>query len=263
MKIVSWNINSVRIRIPHIARLVAAWGPDILCLQETKVEDAHFPHEALEKLGFAHRYVSGQKSYNGVAILSKTPLAEPHSLDFAGLDHRRHIAATLPDGTVLHNFYIPAGGDIPDVKLNPAYAAKLRFVEEITDWSLATGKKQKRMIAVGDFNIAPLEHDVWSHKQLLGVVSHTPPEVERLNLLQKTLGWCDAGRHFTPHDEKLYSWWSYRNRDWRVSNRGRRLDHIWLTPQAAPALQGYHTLTDARDWASPSDHVPIAVALKF
>jgi exodeoxyribonuclease-3 len=116
---------------------------------------------------------------------------------------------------------------------------------------------------VGDFNIAPLEHDVWSHKQLLNVVSHTPPEVERLTALQNTLGWCDAGRHLTPHEEKLYSWWSYRNRDWRASNRGRRLDHIWLTPEMAPRLQSYHTLTDARDWESPSDHVPIAIDIKL
>lgn len=259
MRIVSWNINSVRIRIPLLEKMVRIWNPDILCLQETKVEDALFPHEALDKMGFAHRVISGQKSYNGVAILSKIPLAEKHCMDFAGLDHRRHICAALPDGTLLHNFYIPAGGDIPDPVENPAYAGKLRFVEEMHDWAAREGKKNKRMIAVGDFNIAPLEHDVWSHKQLLNVVSHTPPEVERLNALQQTLNWCDSARHFTPHDQKLYSWWSYRNRDWRASNRGRRLDHIWVTPALARKLQSYHTLTDARDWESPSDHVPIAI----
>ncbi len=263
MKIVSWNINSVRIRIPQLAKLVTAWNPDILCLQETKVEDASFPHEDLAGLGFAHRLISGQKSYNGVAILSKMPLVKKDCLDFAGLDHRRHISALLPDGTELHNFYIPAGGDIPDVDENPAYAAKLRFVEEMQGWAKNAGKKNARIIAVGDFNIAPLEHDVWSHKQLLGVVSHTPPEIERLTALQETLKWCDTGRHFTPPNEKLYSWWSYRNRDWRASNRGRRLDHIWVTPALAPHLQDYHTLQDARDWQSPSDHVPIAIDIKL
>lgn len=263
MKIVSWNINSVRIRIPLLAKLVGEWNPDIVCLQETKVEDALFPHEAIEKLGFKHRLISGQKSYNGVAILSKIPLTHAGNLDWAGLDHRRHISAALSDGTILHNFYIPAGGDIPDVKQNPAYASKLQFVEEMHDWALREGKKNKRMIAVGDFNIAPHEHDVWSHKQLLGVVSHTPAEVERLNALQKTLQWCDAGRAFTPMAEKLYSWWSYRNRDWKKSNRGRRLDHIWATPAVAPALTGYRTLADARDWPQPSDHVPIAADFKF
>ena len=261
MRIVTWNINSVRIRIPLLAKLVEAWNPDIVCLQETKVEDASFPHDGIAGLGFSHRLISGQKSYHGMAILSKIPLVKKDCMDFAGLDHRRHICAGLPDGTMLHNFYIPAGGDIPDVKLNPAYAGKLKFVEEMQDWAKHEGKKQKRLIAVGDFNIAPHEHDVWSHKQLLNVVSHTPPEVERLNALQKTIGWCDTGRHFIPQSEKLYSWWSYRNRDWRASNRGRRLDHIWVTPALVPHLTAYHTLIDARDWPQPSDHVPVAIDL--
>ena len=261
MKIVSWNINSVRIRIPLLKKMTELWNPDILCLQETKVEDALFPHEGIEQLGFTHRITSGQKSYNGVAILSKIPLTQKDCMDFAGLDHRRHICAQLPDGTMLHNFYIPAGGDIPDPVENPAYAAKLRFVEEMQDWARHEGKKQKRMIALGDFNIAPHEHDVWSHKQLLNVVSHTPPEIERLNALQQTIGWCDTARHFIPHSEKLYSWWSYRNRDWRASNRGRRLDHIWLTPKLKAALKTTDTLRDARDWERASDHVPVVVEL--
>lgn len=259
MKIVSWNINSVRLRMPLVKKLVSEWKPDILCLQETKVDDLLFPHDDLTALGFSHVMFSGQKGYNGVAILSKVPLANKHCMDFAGLDHRRHLCAELPDGTMLHNFYIPAGGDIPDVKLNPAYAAKLRFVEEMHDWAKREGSKKKRIIAVGDFNIAPLEHDVWSHKQLLDVVSHTPAEVDCLNALQKTLDWCDTARHFTPHDQKLYSWWSYRNRDWKKSNRGRRLDHIWVTPSLVPGLKKYATLVDARDWTQPSDHVPIAI----
>jgi exodeoxyribonuclease-3 len=135
----------------HIARLVAAWRPDILCLQETKVEDASFPHDAIRQLGFAHRYISGQKSYNGVAILSNIPLTHIHFENFAGLDHRRHISATLPDGTSLHNFYIPAGGDIPDVDENPAYAAKLRFVEEMSDWALRAAKKKPAPDCGGGF----------------------------------------------------------------------------------------------------------------
>jgi len=259
MKIVSWNVNSVRIRLEHLKKIVSTWNPDIICLQETKVEDASFPHADLVSLGFPHILFSGQKSYNGVAILSKFPLISRGNMDFAGLDHRRHIAAELPDGTHLHNFYIPAGGDIPDVNLNPAFASKLKFVEEMQDWAKGEGKKKTRLIAVGDFNIAPQEHDVWSHKQLLKIVSHTPGEVERLNALQKTLHWNDVGRHFHKPEEKLYSWWSYRNKDWRASNRGRRLDHIWVTPELTPALKKYDTLQDARDWASPSDHVPIMI----
>ena len=115
------------------------------------------------------------------------------------------------------------------------------------------------MIMLGDLNIAPLPHDVWSHKQLLKMVSHTPAEVDRMEALRESLSWCDAARHFVDHGRKLYSWWSYRNRDWRKSDRGRRLDHIWVTPPLKAALRKIHIHKDARDWDSPSDHVPVVV----
>jgi exodeoxyribonuclease-3 len=261
IRIVTWNINSVRLRLPLLAKLVQEANPDIICLQETKTEDAHFPLEALQALGFSHIVFSGQKSYNGVAILSKMKLGQAQIMSIADSDHKRHIAAQLPDGTTLHNYYVPAGGDIPDPVENPAYGFKLRFVEEMTDWSKKLGTTPAKTIIVGDFNIAPLEHDVWSHKQLLGVVSHTPAEVERLDALKASQNWCDVGRHFIAPSEKLYSWWSYRNRDWRASNRGRRLDHIWVTPNLSGALKAYDVLKDARDWkieaCGPSDHVPV------
>jgi exodeoxyribonuclease-3 len=114
---------------------------------------------------------------------------------------------------------------------------------------------------VGDLNIAPLEHDVWSHKQLLDVVSHTPIEVAHMLAWQRT-GFTDAVRHFVPENEKLYSWWSYRNRDWRLSDRGRRLDHIWVSPDLVPGLKRYEILKDARDWPQTSDHVPVMVELE-
>ena len=262
-RIISWNINSIRLRIPLLKQLTKELAPDILCLQETKVEDGSFPLDEIKALGFAHIYFTGQKSYNGVAILSKIKLSNIESMAVADSDDKRHISATLPDGTQLHNFYVPAGGDVPDTAVNPAYAFKLKFVEYMTSWALKHKQHGTKLIILGDFNIAPLPHDVWSHKQLINVVSHTPAEVERLNDLQSSLSWCDVGRHFIPTDEKLYSWWSYRNRDWRKSNRGRRLDHIWVTRQLSPALTGFHIHTDARDWqidgVGPSDHVPVMV----
>jgi exodeoxyribonuclease-3 len=183
-------------------------------------------------------------------------------MEIAGSADKRHIAATLPCGTQLHNFYIPAGGDIPDREANPAFDFKLRFVEHLTQWSKNL-KKEDKVIILGDFNIAPLPHDVWSHKQLLTVVSHTPDEVNRLNALKDTQNWCDVSRHFVDHEQKLYSWWSYRNRDWQKSNRGRRLDHIWVTPNLIPALQSFHIHADARNWklgdSGPSDHVPVMI----
>lgn len=262
MRIATWNINSVRLRLPLLKKLVQQEKPDIVCLQETKVEDQHFPLEGIKLLGFPHVHFSGQKSYNGVAILSKIKFENGECMSLAKSDHKRHICVTLPGGIALHNFYVPAGGDIPDPKLNPAYDFKLKFVEDMTAWSKKIKKSGQKTIILGDFNIAPLEHDVWSHKQLLNVVSHTEPEITRLDALQKSLGWCDVARHFVDEQKKLYSWWSYRNQDWRKSDRGRRLDHIWVTPSLKAALKSCDTLKDVRDWTQPSDHVPVVVDLK-
>ena len=114
---------------------------------------------------------------------------------------------------------------------------------------------------VGDLNIAPLEHDVWSHKQLLDVVSHTPIEVEALTAMMRAGAWHDALRHFVPHDQKLYTWWSYRAADWRASDRGRRLDHVWVSPDLAGGLVSHTVLKDARGWEKASDHVPVLVEI--
>lgn len=261
LKIATWNINSVRIRIPLLKKIIEQENPDIICLQETKAEDATFPLDALKSLGFPHIVFTGQKSYNGVAILSKHTLANTNSMPIAGSNDKRHISVVLKNGIELHNFYVPAGGDIPDPILNPAYDFKLRFVEHMTGWSTELKKAKKNAIIVGDFNIAPYEHDVWSHKQLVNVVSHTEPEITRLNALKKSYDWCDVGRHFVDEKEKLYSWWSYRNKDWRKSNRGRRLDHIWVTPSLTPALKHFSILQEARDFPSPSDHVPVFITI--
>jgi exodeoxyribonuclease-3 len=261
LTIASWNINSVRIRLPLIQQFLAEHQPDILCLQETKTEDGTFPLEGLRAFGFEHILFAGQKSYNGVAILSKLPLSNPQITPMCGFDDKRHIGAQLPDGTWLHNFYIPAGGDEPDPAINPKFDHKLKFVDAMTAWS----KEQKNTstIICGDFNIAPLEHDVWSSKQLRNVVSHTAIEREKLNALKDTIGWIDTHREHVPANEKLYSWWSYRNRDWNASDRGRRLDHLWITPNQKDRLIGTHIHRPARGWESPSDHVPIITELKL
>lgn len=262
MKLVTWNINSVRLRMPLIQKLTEEEKPDIICLQETKVADEQFPKKAIKALGYEHLAFSGQKSYNGVAILSKIPLANVRTERFVGSEDKRHIAATLPNGTEVHNFYVPAGGDEPDVNINPKYQFKLDFMDEMHRWFGNERSHTDAMIMVGDINIAPHEHDVWSHKQLLKIISHTPPETERMHTLQKALNWVDVGRHFVPLDQKLYSWWSYRNRDWRASNRGRRLDHIWTTQPLKDTLKSFHILENARDWEKPSDHVPVIAEFK-
>ncbi len=258
LRIATWNINSMRLRISLLTRLVEALNPDVICLQETKVPDELFPHETLPDLGFPYFVRAGMKGYNGVAILSRVPLTHVTTApDWCAKGDCRHVAADIgtPSGPItLHNFYVPAGGDVPDRSVNDKFGHKLDFVAEARAWFEA--HPPKRSVLVGDLNIAPLEHDVWSHKQLLGIVSHTPVETEALVGWQKT-GFTDAVRRFVPESEKLYTWWSYRNRDWRASNRGRRLDHVWSTPDLSPTRQT--VLVDARDWPQTSDHVPVCV----
>jgi len=267
LRIVSWNINSVRLRLPLLADLVAALAPDVICLQETKCPDELFPHEGAAALGFAHRAVRGQKGYNGVAILSRLPfLLHEAAPDWCGRGDCRHIAVEIdaPGGAVeLHDFYIPAGGDIADRVKNDKFAHKLDFVAETTAWSAARHAAGgfKRAVLVGDLNIAPLEHDVWSHKQLLDVVSHTPVETTALTAMMQAGNWHDALRHFVPADQKLYTWWSYRAADWRAANRGRRLDHVWVSPDLAGGLVSHTVLKDARGWERASDHVPVLVEI--
>lgn len=260
LKITSWNINSVRLRINMVCDFLYNFNCDILCLQEIKCEEHLFPYQAFHQAGYEYCYVSGQKSYNGVAIVSKLPLdnitIEPVT------DHRdgaRFIAATLPNGTILKNYYIPAGGDIACEIENDKFKHKMDFVRTLTQ----TAMPEKSQIVVGDFNIAPFEHDVWLHKQLLKVVSHTPQEVEALNAFKQAGNFCDIARHFHNQDEKLYSWWSYRARDWKASNRGRRLDHIWCSEPLKNTISDFVISQDYRGYEKPSDHVPISVTYQM
>jgi exodeoxyribonuclease-3 len=261
MRIATWNINSIRARLPLLQKLVETEQPDIVCLQETKVADEMFPADFVTALGYPHLQICGMKGYNGVAILSRFPVAPSLRQDWCARGDARHLAVALPDGTELHNFYVPAGGDVPDPAANDKFAHKLNFLDEVTAWFPSQRQGDRPMVLVGDLNIAPLETDVWSHKQLLTVVSHTPVEVEKLDALQRSVGWIDAVRHFIPPEERVYSWWSYRARDWSESDRGRRLDHVWVTPPLQPMLASARVLREARGWDKASDHVPIIVDL--
>lgn len=263
LKIATWNINSIRIRLHLLEKLIAEANPDVICLQEIKVIDELFPHDAVKALGYPHYHICGQKGYNGVAILSKIPLQPADKMSLLEGDGSRHCSILLPGDIELHNFYVPAGGDIPDRIENPYFGFKLDYVDAMREWFAKNRIKKDKMILVGDLNIAPLEHDVWSHKQLLKIVSHTPDEILRLTHLYSDLQWQDAARFFTPPEQKLYSWWSYRNQDWKKSNRGRRLDHIWLTKPLLASLKSCDTLAHARDWEKPSDHVPVVAGFSL
>lgn len=261
MKIATWNINSVRLRKELVLRFLQESGADILCLQETKTIDDFFPKEFFEHAGYPHLAFRGMKSYNGVAVISKHPFLSVEHHNFCQKSDCRHIAVSIQHGIEIHNCYVPAGGDLPDPERNDKFAHKLDFVDEISTFFSKHRDKKAKMILLGDFNIAPDPMDVWSHRQLLNVVSHTPIEVEKLQNSQSTMDWIDAARHFIPPPEKLYSWWSYRARDWRKSDRGRRLDHIWVTPSLKNALIALSIFKDVRDWKQPSDHVPIMLEI--
>lgn len=254
MKIATWNINSIRLRINLLEKLCTEHKPDIICLQETKTQDIHFPLEKIKNMGYENIVYSGEKSYNGVAIISKYSVSDSFSLEIFNSD-KRHICVKIKDFE-LHNFYVPAGGDEPDVKINPKYRHKLLYVKNMKEWFLSNRKKEDKIILTGDLNIAPHENDVWSSKQLRNVISHTDAERRSLIDLQNSLDFIDTGRHFVDMKEKLYSWWSYRNRDWKKSNRGRRLDHIWVSKNLSKHISNISVLSNARDWEKPSDHVP-------
>ena len=250
----TWNINSVRLRQGLVAQLLTSEAPDILCLQETKSPVEAIPAEAFAALGYTHMVARGQKGYNGVAILSRLPITDAGSVDYAGLGHARHVAARLENGVTIHNVYVPAGGDVPDRAVNEKFGQKLDFVAHLRDFF--RDARPERSILVGDLNIAPLEDDVWSHKQLLKIVSHTPIEVEAFTDAREAGGWVDITRQDIP-EGKLYSWWSYRARDWDAADKGRRLDHVWASSDIARAGHNSRILRPVRGWEKPSDHVPV------
>lgn len=260
LTIASWNVNSVRRRLDGVLRFLTAHGPDVLCLQETKCADAHFPLWAFHDLGYVHHVICGQKGYHGVAVLSRRPIAMSARRVFCALDDSRHVAVTI-DGVEIHNFYVPAGGDEPDPERNPKFAHKLAFLREMAQWMGEWNGQERPRVLVGDLNVAPLDCDVWSHTQLLDVVSHTPIEVEHLAAVQASQDWVDAVRVHRPPPEKLYTWWSYRSPNWERSDRGRRLDHVWVSPDLASAVDGIAVLKEARNWDLPSDHVPLLARL--
>jgi len=263
MKLATWNINSVRLRKNLVRRLLRDKGPDVLCLQETKTIDALFPGKAFAELGYVHQAIAGQKGYHGVAILSRAPFTESRADRYCDKDDCRHMRVTFENGIELHNFYVPAGADIPDPKLNPKFAHKLDFLREMaSNFAARSDRASAKVVIVGDLNVAPLENDVWSHKQLLSVVSHTPVETGLLGDVKAAFDFTDVTRAFVPDDQKIYSWWSYRAADWAASDRGRRLDHIWVSAALKNNLSGHEILKNARGWKQPSDHVPVLVNIE-
>jgi exodeoxyribonuclease-3 len=260
LRIATWNINSVRLRAEQVARFVAQQKPDVVCLQETKCREGEFPKAAFIAMGLPNLKIAGQKGAHGVAIASRLPLDPAPALDLCREGHARCVAATVA-GVEIQNFYIPAGGDLPDRVVNPKFDHKLDFYERLT---AGMGRRDPGapLLVLGDLNIAPGEHDVWSHRRMLKVVSHTPVEIEAMARLQASLGFIDLVRRATPEPQKLFSWWSYRTADFRRSNRGLRLDHLLASPGLAQRFTGDARVHDTvREWERPSDHAPVTADL--
>jgi exodeoxyribonuclease III len=253
LSVATWNINSVRIRTDHIARFVSEHQPDVLCLQEIKCRNEEFPSKAFSAMGLRHVNIIGQKGSHGVAIASRYPLQAIQAPALCPRSEAR-VGAVSVKGITIHNLYVPAGGDEPDPAVNDKFAHKLEVLARMRAHYAAP--KDRPALLVGDLNIAPGEHDVWSHKQLLNVVSHTPMETEALEAVRAAGDFVDLARALKPDPEKLYSWWSYRG-DWKTSNRGRRLDHIWASPDLAARCERIEFTAATRGWDRPSDHIPV------
>ena len=258
--IATWNINSVRLRAALVTQLMTEEAPDLLCLQETKSPVEKIPEAEFEAAGYRLVTARGFKGYNGVAIFAKVPCEEAPHMEMCGKDDARHCAVQLPSGAVVHNFYVPAGGDEPDREKNPKFDHKLNFVDEMTEWSKGLAGMH---VVVGDLNIAPLENDVWSHKQLLKVVSHTPIETDAMQALIAAGDWQDTTRVDLPEPERVYSWWSYRSKDWEAADKGRRLDHIWVRGGDAHIPGSTRILKAWRGMEKPSDHAPVFASFDF
>ena len=254
LKIASWNINSIRARVEIVEKFLVEEQPDILCLQETKVRDQDFPEGLFRRLGYNHIIICGQQMHHGVAIVSRVPIRSDARFDWQANGEARHVGVRLDCGVRLENVYVPAGGDIPDRSQNPKFGQKLDFIERMTRWSEGC---REPTILVGDLNIAPLECDVWSHKALVDVVSHTPVEIDALERLRSAHDWVDLGRSFIPAPTRNFTWWSYRSKDHTANDRGRRLDHMWASPSLAANATDHRVLEPCRSWERPSDHVPL------
>ncbi|MDB5455178.1 MAG: exodeoxyribonuclease Xth [Caulobacter sp.] len=264
LRLATWNVNSVRLRAEQVARFVDEQAPDVLCLQEIKCQEGEFPRQAFIDMGLPHLRIAGQKGWHGVAIASRLPIEDAPTLNACREGHARCVSAKVA-GVEIQNFYIPAGGDVPDRALNPKFDHKLDFYATLAR-ELARRDRKDPLIVTGDLNVAPGENDVWSHKQMSKIVSHTPIELEAMAALKASLDFIDLPREATPEPEKLFSWWSYRAADFRKSNRGLRLDHILASPglRAAAFATGKaesRVHDTVREWERPSDHAPVTADL--
>jgi exodeoxyribonuclease-3 len=248
-KISTWNVNSLRVRLEHVIQWLAAEQPDVLVLQETKLTDDQFPQEDIKAAGY-HVVFSGQKTYNGVAILSKMK-PEDTIMDIPKLDDpQRRILATTIKGIRILNVYVVNGSEVGSDK----YAYKLDWISKVTDWVAAQRKQHQKFIILGDFNIAPNDHDVHNPKSWHERILCSTPERHALKALLN-LGFVDSFRQFEQQD-KTWSWWDYRRASFE-KNRGLRIDLILSSDLLSERCTACFVDKEPRGWERPSDHAPV------
>ncbi len=254
MKLATWNVNSLKVRLPQVLEWVAAHRPDVLCLQETKLEDKSFPRMELEAAGYRAVF-AGQKTYNGVAILSRLPLGDV-TVGIPGLaDEQQRLIAATADGVRIVCGYFPNGQSVGSDK----YAYKLGWIEALTAWLREELARHPRLALLGDYNIAPEARDVHDPEAWAGQVLFSEPERAAFRRLLE-LGLRDAFRLFE-QPGKIYSWWDYRMMAFR-RNRGLRIDHILLSGELAKDCTACAVDKEARKAERPSDHAPVLAELK-
>lgn len=262
ISLISWNVNSVRRRLDQLIRVIDHWEPDVICLQELKAKADMVPVDEITAAGYQYQAIAGQPGYNGVAILSRLPLTDIETFTWADSQDARHIFARIEgSGIGVHCLYVPAGGDLPDRTVNPKFDFKLRYLDALADHFAGQYGFRDPMILAGDLNVAPLPADVWDHSKLKNIITHTEIEIAALERVKRSLNWIDTQREVSGEDDPVFTWWSYRAADWESVNKGRRLDHIWVTPGLKNAIEDVEVLTAVRHWSPPSDHAPVRLVL--
>jgi exodeoxyribonuclease-3 len=249
VKIASWNVNSLNVRLPHVLAWCQDQSPDVLALQETKLTDERFPAQAIEEAGYYVAY-SGQKTYNGVAVLSRHQPAEIVT-DIPGVEDpaRRVLAVTLGNLRLI-NLYVPNGKAVGTEK----YDYKLNWLAGLRDWLRTELAEHERIAVVGDFNVAPEDRDVHDPEEWRESILCSTPEREALGALL-ALGFSDSFRCFE-HPEATFSWWDYRTNNFK-RNRGLRIDLILTSPKLTSEVSASTVDPEPRGWERPSDHAPV------
>lgn len=253
MKLASWNVNSLKVRLPQVLEWLETAQPDLLGLQETKLPDEGFPVEAIRDAGYEVAY-SGQKAYNGVAVLSRWQLTDVLT-DIPALDdHQRRVLAVTAVGLRFINLYVPNGQAVGSAK----YAYKLGWLAHLRNWLAEEMASHQRIVVVGDFNIAPEDRDVHDPQEWHEQILCSTPEREALQAVLE-LGFTDSFRQF-PQKDGVFSWWDYRMNNFR-RNRGLRIDLVLTCPTLTQRLTASYVDRAPRGWERPSDHAPVIAEL--